>query len=243
MEAYKTHGGVAPIPTVVPEPTHYQTIGHNGVRALWVLFIAMTVVSAIFALLSWNVAVQRRIFYFLTTLTTIISALAYFAMASGQTSYFNCTTVRDHHKHVPDTHHDVCRQVFWARYVDWTLSTPLLVVELCLLAGVDGAHTIFAVIANVIFVLAGAFSAVGHANTAQKWGCVWGAAGGAWKVKVGTEVVIYAVLDVLTKAVLGLWIITATRQNRDTTPDIGGYWTNGAGAEGTIRVGDDEDGA
>jgi bacteriorhodopsin len=128
----------------------------------------MTVVSALFALLSWNVAVQRRIFYVLSTLTTIISALAYFAMACGQTSYFNCASVRDHHKHVPDTHHDVCRQVFWARYVDWALSTPLLVVELSLLAGIDGAHTIMAVIANV--VLAGAFSAVGHANTAQKWG-------------------------------------------------------------------------
>ncbi|KAM0551852.1 hypothetical protein ACHAPJ_008188 [Fusarium lateritium] len=293
VEAYKTHGGVSPIPTVVPEPTHYQTIGHNGVRALWVLFVAMTVVSAIFALLSWNVAVQRRVFYFLTTLTTLISALAYFAMASGQTSYFNCTSVRDHHKHIPDTHHDVCRQVFWARYVDWAISTPILVLELSLLAGIDGAHTIFAIVANVIFVLAGAFSAVGHANTAQKWGwyaisiigylftiwhvavhgsrtsrargtkiarlfgsisvaalilwtvyiVVWGAAGGAWKVKVGTEVVIYAVLDVLTKAVLGLWLITATRQNRDTTPEIGGYWANGAGAEGTIRVGDDDEGA
>jgi bacteriorhodopsin len=72
---------------------------------------------------------------------------------------------------------------------------------------------------------------------------VWGAAGGAWQVKVGTEVVIYAVLDVFTKAVLGLWIITATRKNRDTTPEIGGYWAHGAGAEGTIRVGDDEEGA
>lgn len=130
----------------------------------------MTVVSALFAVLSWNVAVQRRVFYFLSTLTTIISALAYFAMASGQTSYYNCASVRDHHKHIPDTHHDVCRQVFWARYVDWALSTPILVLELCLLAGNDGAHTIMAIIANVIFVLAGAFSAVGHANTAQKWG-------------------------------------------------------------------------
>jgi hypothetical protein len=82
-------------------------------------------------------------------------------------------------------------------------------------------------------------SSIGIANGIS----VWGAAGGAWKVKVGTEVVIYAVLDVLTKAVLGLWIITATRQNRDTTPEIGGYWASGAGAEGTIRVGDDDEGA
>jgi hypothetical protein len=38
-------------------------------------------------------------------------------------------------------------------------------------------------------------------------------------------------------------LITATRKNRETTPEVGGYWANGAGAEGTIRVGDDDEGA
>jgi bacteriorhodopsin len=134
----------------------------------------MTIVSAIFAILSWNVAVQRRIFYFLTTLTTIISALAYFAMASGQASTYNCVSVRDHHKHVPDTHHDVCRQVFWARYVDWAITTPILVLELGLLAGIDGAHTIFGIVANVIFVLASLFSAIGiHGHLVLLFCCLF----------------------------------------------------------------------
>lgn len=82
-------------------------------------------------------------------------------------------------------------------------------------------------------------NAVLHANDDR----VWGAAGGAWRVKVGTEIIIYAVLDVLAKAILGLWLITAARQNRETTPEVGGYWAHGAGTEGAIRIGDDEGGA
>lgn len=137
---------------------------------MWVVFVIMVVASAVFSGLSWNVAIQRRIFYFLTTLMTIISALAYFSMASGHAVTFNCVEARDHHKHVPDTYHEVCRQVYWARYIDWILTFPILTFQLSLLAGVDGAHTIFAIIANFIWVFAGLFSAIGHANTAQKWG-------------------------------------------------------------------------
>lgn len=293
FDAQKTHGGVSPIPTVVPEPVHWEVAGQSGHRTLWVVFVIMVVASAVFAGLSWNVAIQRRIFYFLTTLTTIISALVYFSEASGHAVTFNCVRARDHHKHVPDTFHDACRQVYWARYVDWLLTFPILTFQLSLLAGIDGAHTIFAIIANIIWVLTGLFSAVGHANTAQKWGwyaislvayifviwhlalhgtqsarargtnvaklfgglsgatfvlwtiyvVIWAALGNAWKTSVSTEIIVYAVLDVLIKVVVGTALIRASRQNRDTTPEVGGYWSTGVGAEGTIRVGDDEEGA
>jgi bacteriorhodopsin len=135
-----------------------------------VLFAGMTLFSAAFALLSWRVPVSRRIYHVTSTLVPIISALAYFAMASGQASAFNCETVRDSHKHVPDTFHDVCRQVYWARYVNWALTTPLVLLNLCLLAGIDGAHTLMALLANLIMILSGLFAAFGAERTAQKWG-------------------------------------------------------------------------
>jgi bacteriorhodopsin len=100
----------------------------------------------------------------------IISALSYFAMASGHAAAFNCQTVREGHKHVPDIHRYVCREVFWARFVDWSLSTPLLFLELCLLAGIDGAHTLMAIVAVLVMVLSGLFAAFGRDNTAQTWG-------------------------------------------------------------------------
>lgn len=80
--------------TVVPAtPTHYQIIGDAGHRTLWVMFGLMVASCAIFALSSWNVAISRRIYPFLVTLSAIISALSYFAMASGQATTFNCMKV------------------------------------------------------------------------------------------------------------------------------------------------------
>jgi bacteriorhodopsin len=104
------------------------------------------------------------------TLSAIISALSYFAMASGQATTFNCIKVTDHHEHVPDVGHLACRQIFWARYVDWTLTFPILLLNLGLLAGIDGGHTLMAIIASVIMTLSGLFSALGKTHTAQKWG-------------------------------------------------------------------------
>lgn len=164
------HDGMKPMPTVVPTPTHYQHATEGGFRSLWIVFVIMTVASAIFALRSWNIPVQKRLYHVVTTLITITAAISYFAMASGSAVSYHCARELDHHKHVPDTHHDVCRQVFWARYVDWTITTPLLLLDLCLLAGIDGAHTLMAIAADVIMVLSGLFAAYGRENTAQKWG-------------------------------------------------------------------------
>lgn len=130
----------------------------------------MVIASAVFSFRAWSIPVSKRLYHVITTLITITAAISYFAMASGHATNYHCTTVKDHHKHVPDTHHDVCRQVFWARYVDWSITTPLLLLDLCLLAGVDGAHTLMAIAADLIMVLTGMFAAYGQEHTVQKWG-------------------------------------------------------------------------
>lgn len=106
----------------------------------------------------------------MTTLVTIIATLSYFAMATGHGVTYHHTEVRESHQHVPDTYYDVYRQVYWARYVDWSLTTPLLLLDLCLLAGVDGAHTLMAILADLIMILTGLFAAFGSEGTPQKWG-------------------------------------------------------------------------
>lgn len=130
----------------------------------------MILASAFFTYLSWSVPVSKRIYHIITTIITLTAAISYFAMATGHATAHQCNTVRDYHKHIPDTYHDVCRQVLWARYVDWSITTPLLLLDLCLLAGVDGAHTLMAIVADLIMVLTGLFAAFGSDDSAQKWG-------------------------------------------------------------------------
>lgn len=148
----------------------YENVSAEGLRALWVVFAIMVVASILFSALAWSIPVSRRLYHIITTLITITAALSYFAMATDHATSYNCVRVCDHHKHVPDTYHDVCRQVYWARYVDWSITTPLLLLDLCLLAGVDGAHTLMAIAADIVMTLTGLFAAFGHERSSQKWG-------------------------------------------------------------------------
>lgn len=230
----------------------------------------------------------KRLYHVITTLIVVFAALSYFAMASGDGIGYHVTVDRD-----GDYTTEVHRQVYWARYVDWSLTTPLLLLDLALLAGISGGHTFIAIIADVIMVLTGLFAAFGSENTAQRWGwyaiaciaylaivwvllvhgrgaavrkggkvssfyaaiggftlviwtiypIVWGFADGARRMSVSSEIIAYAVLDVLAKPVFGAWLLFTHSSTPETNVDIGGFWSHGLSGDGSIRVGDDDDGA
>lgn len=130
----------------------------------------MVLASIFFSYLSWKIPVSRRIYHVLTTIITLTAALSYFAMASNHGTTYHCTKATMHHKDRPNTHYDLCRAVFWPRYVEAAITTPLILLDLCLLAGVDGAHTLMAVAADLIMVFSGLFAALGRERTVQRWG-------------------------------------------------------------------------
>lgn len=166
--AKPTH--VAPIPSVLPDTPIYEVAGDSGKKTLWAVFVLMLIASAAFTALSWRVPVSKRLYHVITTMITIFAALSYFAMATGHGVSLNKLTIRHQHDHVPDTYEHVYRQVYWARYVDWSLTTPLLLLDLGLLAGMSGAHIFMAIVADIIMVLTGLFAAFGSEGTPQKWG-------------------------------------------------------------------------
>jgi len=284
---------VAPIPSVVPTLPEYQTASETGTRTLWVVFVVMLISSAVFAGLSWNVPISKRLYHVITTLIVIFASLSYFAMATQHGIGYHHVVERESHKHVPDTTKDVYRQVYWARYVDWSLTTPLLLLDLSLLAGISGGHILMAIVADVIMILTGLFAAYGSEGSPQKWGwyamgciaylvviwhlavhgralaaskggkvgnfftaiasftliiwtiypIIWGIADGSRKLNVDEEIIAYAVLDILAKPVFGAWLLFTHSSIPETNVEIGGFWANGLGSEGQIRVGDEDEGA
>ena len=100
---------------------------------------------------------------------TTFAFLAYFALATGDGINWNKTVIEENHKHVPTTYKTIYRQVYWARYVDWSLTTPLLILNLSLLASLAGANILVAIVADVIMVLTALFAAYGS-DDGQKWG-------------------------------------------------------------------------
>ena len=72
---------------------------------------------------------------------------------------------------------------------------------------------------------------------------VWGIADGSRNMNVDQEIIAYAVLDILAKPVFGAWLLFTHQSIPETNIDIGGFWSEGLGAQGGIRIGDDEEGA
>lgn len=90
-------------------------------------------------------------------------------MASGDGISYNKIVETETHKHVPDTYQTIYREVYWARYVDWSVTTPLLLADLALLAGLNGASMLVAIVADIIMILTGLFAAFGNSD-GTKWG-------------------------------------------------------------------------
>lgn len=90
-------------------------------------------------------------------------------MAVGDGVYLNRIEIKETQKHVPDTITIIYREVYWARYVDWALTTPLLLLDLALLAGLAGGNILVAVVADVIMIVNGLFAALTN-DSDHKWG-------------------------------------------------------------------------
>ncbi|KAF2427533.1 family A G protein-coupled receptor-like protein [Tothia fuscella] len=162
--------GATNFPTVLPDKPIYEHATASGTRTLWVVFVIMLISAAAFTAMSWRIPVSKRLYHILTTLITIIAAISYFGMATKHGVNYNHTRKTESHKHVPDTHQEIYREVYWARYVDWSLTTPLLLLDLCFLAGISGAHIFMAVLADLVMILTGLFAAYGGERSGQKWG-------------------------------------------------------------------------
>ncbi|MFC6837078.1 bacteriorhodopsin [Halomarina ordinaria] len=67
---------------------------------------------------------RKQEFYIITVFITAIASVAYLAMALG----FGVTTIQVGGETTP---------IYWARYADWLFTTPLLLLDLALLAGAN----------------------------------------------------------------------------------------------------------
>jgi len=280
---------VAPIPTVVPTPPIWVTAGNTGHKTLWVVVVLMALSSLGLYVLAYRAPVQKRLFHILTAFITTVAFLSYFAMATGDGINYHRYVTTETHKKVPDTHQIYYRQIYWARYVDWAITTPLLLLDLSLLSGLSGANILVAVVADLIMILSGFFAAYGHTD-GQTWGwytwaviaflvivyqlasngrvavankdsktkafygsiagftllvwavypIIWALAEGAHIISVDTEIIAYAVIDILAKPVFGFWLIFTHDSMSSTSPSLEGFWSNGFGSQGTLRIGDDD---
>ncbi|KAJ2985372.1 hypothetical protein NUW58_g5569 [Xylaria curta] len=158
-----------PFPTVTPDLpkvyTQFSTeVGH---KTLWVVCVVMGISSLVFYGMAMRVPVQKRLFHIITAFITTTAFLSYYAMATGAGLTIHTTTIKETKLHVITE--IVERQIYWARYVDWSLTTPLLLLDLSLLAGLNGASILVIMFSDVVMILNGLFAAFSY-DQAQGWG-------------------------------------------------------------------------
>jgi len=102
-----------------------------------------------FLVKGWGVEDEEaRMFYVITTLIPAIAFASYLSMLTG----FGLTEVTLGNGAVLD--------IYWARYADWLFTTPLLLLDLALLADADRSTILGLVLADAFMIITGLVGAI-----------------------------------------------------------------------------------
>ena len=109
---------------------------------------------------------NERLFHQITAALLFVAAIAYFTMGSnlGQVA-IQAEFVRPGDPHVGKAG---TREIFYVRYIDWFITTPLLLADLLLTAGLPWSIIMSAIIADEIMIVCGLVGAL--VSTRYKWG-------------------------------------------------------------------------
>lgn len=88
----------------------------------------MTVATFAFVGLGFRKHRTERIFHYITAAITMVAAIAYFTMGSN----LGFTPIPVEFMRSNPKVHGANREIFYARYVDWVITTPLLLTDLLL---------------------------------------------------------------------------------------------------------------
>lgn len=96
----------------------------HGSDWYWAVCAVMTVSTFAFIGLAFTKHRSQRLFHYITAAITMVAAIAYFSMASN----LGWTAIRvEFPRTNPKVSGDL-RQIFYVRYIDWFITTPLLLM-------------------------------------------------------------------------------------------------------------------
>ncbi|KAL8941900.1 MAG: hypothetical protein Q9216_001973 [Gyalolechia sp. 2 TL-2023] len=164
-----------PAPHGVNGQTSAIGITTHGSNWYWAVTAVMTVSTFAFIGLSFTKPRTHRIFHYITAAITLVAAIAYFTMGAdlGQTP-IEVEFKRSDSK-VSGTATNQNREIFYVRYIDWTITTPLLLLDLLLTAGMPWPTVLYTILLDEVMIITGLVGAL--VQSSYKWayfvfGCV-----------------------------------------------------------------------
>ena len=130
----------------------------------WTVSAVMTVSAFGFMIHSFFKARSQRLFHYLNAAVCLVAAIAYFCMGSN----LGWTAIEvEFLRSSPKVHGDM-RQIFYVRYIDWFITTPLIVAQLLLAAGMPTPTIVYTLLMSEVVVINGLVGALVHSS--YKWG-------------------------------------------------------------------------
>lgn len=142
---------------------------HVGQKALWIVFWMFSIGFVLVSLMALRVEKKARLFHWLSAIVLGTAMISYFAMATGHGVEF----VSTHFDGKTHEAHLLLREVYYARYVDWLFTTPLLLVSLAFLAGLSPADTLLTILFDIGMIVTGLLGGITparfHAGEVNRW--------------------------------------------------------------------------
>ncbi|KAI0543327.1 bacteriorhodopsin [Xylaria curta] len=141
-------------------------ITHRGSNWYFTVCAMMGVTTLVAMGLAFRRPQTHRIFHYLTASITAVACVSYFALGSnlGQLPILVEFVRRGNHQVASAG----TREVFYTRYIDWAITTPLLLLELLLTAGVPTPTILVTILADLLMIVCGLIGAL--TQTRYKWG-------------------------------------------------------------------------
>jgi len=137
---------------------YQENLDGHGRIILWVTFGLMTASAVGFTVMGARKPMNMRSHAFVSVGICSIASAAYYALATN--SGYAAIPVS------PSS--SVTRSMFYARYVDWFFTTPLLLLDVLLIAGTPFGTTVWIMFCDLAMIVLGLFGAVTVGK--YKWG-------------------------------------------------------------------------
>lgn len=124
----------------------------------------MTVSAFAFLGLGFRKHRRDRIFHYITAGIVFVAAIAYFSMGSN----LGFTPIEVEFKRSNPKVAGQFREIFYVRYIDWFITTPLLLLDLLLTAGMPWPTVLWVILVDEIMIVTGLVGAL--VRSIYKWG-------------------------------------------------------------------------
>jgi len=136
----------------------------HGSDFYFAICAAMAVAGFAFIGLALRKERQNRLFHYITAAVVFVASIAYFTMGSN----LGFTPIRVEYVRSDPVVAGMYRSIFYVRYIDWFITTPLLLLDLLLTAGMPWPTLLWVIIVDEIMVVTGLVGAL--VQSSYKWG-------------------------------------------------------------------------